>query len=103
MLTVTFGQTNFILLFFILLIIKNLDNWKSGVFFAFAVAIKPIAAVWCLYLILHKKWNAIISLTITGVLLIAASIVQIYPKPAQPVVFLQPFGGYCCENQGTAS
>jgi hypothetical protein len=72
--TIAYGQTNFLVLFFILLIYKNLDSWKSGVYLALAIIIKPIAAVWCLYFILNKKWNALMSLTITVALLTLVSI-----------------------------
>lgn len=72
---ISFWQTNFLLLFFLLLTINNSDNWKSGMFMAFAILIKPLAAVWCLYFIIRKKWSALISLTITGVLVTVISVI----------------------------
>lgn len=71
--TFEFGQTNFVLLFFILLTYRNLDNWKSGTYLALAIVIKPLAAIWCIYLIINKKWSGLISLTITGLIIVLLS------------------------------
>jgi hypothetical protein len=71
--TIEFGQTNFLLLFIILLAYRNLDNWKSGIYLALAIIVKPLAAIWCLYLIINKKWSSLISLTITGLIIVLLS------------------------------
>jgi hypothetical protein len=68
--TIFYGQTTFFLLFFLLLTYKNLDNWKSGVFLAISLIIKPLAAVWCLYLIINRRWKPLISLFCSGVLIV---------------------------------
>lgn len=68
--TIFYSQTNFFLLFFILLAYKNLENWKSGLFLALAVMIKPLAIVLCLYLIINRRWDSLISLICTGLILI---------------------------------
>ena len=73
--TVALSQTNFFLLFFILLIYKEPDNWKAGMFLALAIIVKPIAAVWFLYFLINRKWKPILSFAVTGVLIVGISIV----------------------------
>jgi hypothetical protein len=73
--TVALSQTNFFLLFFILLIYKDPDNWKAGMYLAIAIVVKPIAAVWGLYFLINRKWKPIFSFTITGILLVLTTIV----------------------------
>jgi hypothetical protein len=70
---ISFNQTNFILLFFVLLIYENPDKWTSGLFLALAVVIKPIALIWGLYYLVNKKWMPLITLCICGILLIMIS------------------------------
>jgi hypothetical protein len=67
-------QTNFFLLFFILLSYRNIGNWKSGMFLALAVIIKPIAAVLSLYFLINRKWKPLSAFIITGIILILATI-----------------------------
>jgi hypothetical protein len=73
--TVALSQTNFFLLFFILLIYRNMDNWKGGVFLALAMIVKPIAAIWGLYFIINKQWKPLTSAFITGLIIIALTVV----------------------------
>jgi len=56
-------------------LLKIADNWKSGMFIAFAVMIKPLAAVWGLYFLIRKKWSSLISLAITGLLVALVSVI----------------------------
>jgi hypothetical protein len=68
------SQTNFLLLFFLLLVYKNPENWKSGIYLAIAVLIKPIAAIWFLYYIVNKKWIPLVSFILTGFLIVVISV-----------------------------
>lgn len=72
--TLSLCQTNFFLLFFILLSYRNTDNWKSGIFLALAVIIKPIAAIFSLYFLINKKWKPLSSFIITGIIISLVSI-----------------------------
>jgi len=72
--TLYYCQTNFFLLFFILLAYRNMANWKSGMFLALAVVIKPIAAFMSLYFLINRKWKPLQSLILTGIILILISI-----------------------------
>jgi hypothetical protein len=71
--TLDYSQTNFLLLLFLLLVIKNIDNWKSGIFLALAVIIKPIAIIWSLYYVLNKKFKILSIAFVTGTLICAAT------------------------------
>lgn len=73
--TISFSQTNFLILFFILLIYKDPDNWKSGVYLALAVLVKPVAVIWCLYFIINKKWKPLITSIISGILILIISVI----------------------------
>jgi hypothetical protein len=69
------SQTNFLLLFFILLIYKNPEDWKSGMYLALSVVIKPIAAIWFLYYLINKKWTPLISFVLTGFLILFITVI----------------------------
>ena len=72
--TLTSNQTNFILLFLLLLVYRNPENWKSGIYLALAVLIKPIAAIWFLYYLINKKWIPLVSFISTGLLIVVISV-----------------------------
>jgi hypothetical protein len=75
--TLQFSQTNFLVLFLILLIYKDPDNWKAGIYLALAVIVKPIPVIWALYFIINKKWKPLFSFSITGLVLVLLSIMQL--------------------------
>jgi Glycosyltransferase family 87 len=64
-----YSQTLSVFLFFLILTIRYLNNWKAGIFLALLIIIKPLAAIFVLYFIFFKKWNVLISLAISGVVL----------------------------------
>lgn len=68
------SQTVFIFLFFLLLLINNLNNWKAGLFLALLIIIKPLAAVFALYFVIFKKWKIFTSFLLTGSIIIGISI-----------------------------
>lgn len=69
--TVFYGQTNFILLFFLLLIWKDRAQARSGLWIALGFCIKPLFAVFFPWLLFRKKWKALgcslVSLSMTFV------------------------------------
>ncbi len=67
--TVSFSQTNFILLFYLLLIRKYSDKKISGIFLALALFTKPYMAVFGLFLLLKKNWGAVLYSILTGIAL----------------------------------
>jgi hypothetical protein len=75
--TIDVSQTNFLILFLILLIYRDPDNWKAGVYLALAVIVKPIPVIWALYFLINKKWKPFLSFCITGVLIVLMSVIQL--------------------------
>lgn len=65
--TVNYSQTNFILLFYLLLIKKYSDKRFSGIFLALAIFTKPYMVVFGLFLLLKKNWGAIIYCILSAV------------------------------------
>jgi hypothetical protein len=59
-LTIIFSQTNFILLFYLLMIGKYSDKKFSGIFLALAVFTKPYMIILGVFFLLKKNWGAII-------------------------------------------
>lgn len=58
--TVFYTQILFILLFFLLLFYKYKDSPLGGIFLAFAIFLKPFAAILFIYYLLKKQWNAVL-------------------------------------------
>ena len=69
------SQTLTIFLFLLILLIRYLDNWKSGVFLVLLIVIKPLAAIFALYFLLFKKWKILFSSLMTGLVIVAVSII----------------------------
>ena len=66
--TISFSQTNFLLLLFLIMTIINMDNWKAGVFLVFATIVKPVALIWGIYFVIFKKYKILTSIVVTGVI-----------------------------------
>jgi len=67
--TMVFSQTNFFLLFFLILTVLNLENPMAGVFLALSIIFKPISAILIVFFLLHRKWKTVFYFVGTGVLL----------------------------------
>lgn len=67
------SQTLTLFLFFLLLMIKYVNKWQSGVFLAILIIIKPLAALFFLYFLFFKKWKIILSFTISGIVIVLAT------------------------------
>ena len=70
-LTYWLAQTNFLVLLSLLLFWRNRDSHLGGFWLAVAMVIKLYAAVFLLYLVLHRRWTALLSV---GVMLLLLSI-----------------------------
>lgn len=75
--TLDCSQTNFFVLFLILLIYKDPDNWKAGIYLAIAIIVKPIPIIWVLYYLVNRKWKPLFSFTIAGMVIVLLSIIQL--------------------------
>lgn len=72
--TVICSQTNFIVLFYLLLMKKYSDNKFSGILLALAFFTKPFMLIFGLYFLLTKKWKAITYFIASALLLSGISI-----------------------------
>ncbi len=72
--TVSYAQTNFLLLLAIVLFVHDRHIARAGLWLALAVLIKPFAAVLLVYLILRRKWSAIGVVIATAILASLATI-----------------------------
>jgi hypothetical protein len=67
--TVCFSQTNFILLFLLLLMKKYSDKKYAGIFLALAFFTKPYMIIFGLIFLLRKQWKTLIYFTIVSLVL----------------------------------
>jgi hypothetical protein len=58
--TIGYNQTNFFLLFFLLLTIYKIDKPISGFYLAISLIIKPISSLLVLFFVSDKRWKAVI-------------------------------------------
>jgi Glycosyltransferase family 87 len=58
--TIVFSQTNFLLLFYLLLIKKYANTKYAGIVLALAIFTKPYMIVFIMFFILRKNWKAIL-------------------------------------------
>ena len=73
--SILYGQTMTLFLFLLILLIRRTDNYKSGIFLALLVVIKPLAAFFVLFYLFSGKWKTITSFLLTGTLILAGTIV----------------------------
>jgi Glycosyltransferase family 87 len=72
--SVYFSQTISVFLFFLLLLISNDNSFKSGIYLALLITIKPLAVFFVLYFFVFKKWKTIGSLFLSGAVLLVVSL-----------------------------
>lgn len=68
--TIGYNQTNFFLLFFLILTMHKMNKPISGVYLALSLIIKPISGILILFFIFHKKWKQVIYFVVTGAVLL---------------------------------
>lgn len=73
--TIICSQTNFILLFWFLLLFHFADQKYAGIFLALAFLTKPFMLIFGLYFLISKNWKAIVYFIGTGGLLSIVSII----------------------------
>lgn len=67
--TVGYNQTNFFLLFFLLLAIYKINKSISGTYLALSLIIKPISGLLILFFVSAKKWKSVIYFVVTLIVL----------------------------------
>lgn len=88
--TIIFSQTNFIVLFFLLLMRKYSDKNFSGIFLAFAFFTKPYMIIFGLYFLVRKLWKPIIYCIVTSLILVGITILFFGIDPFSSYLFDNP-------------
>lgn len=68
--TVGYHQTNFFILFFLILMLSKIDKPISGVFHAMTIFFKPITALLIFHTFINKRWKNVLLFSATGAVLI---------------------------------
>jgi hypothetical protein len=88
--TVSFSQTNFILLFLLLLMKKYSDRKFAGILLALALFTKPYMIVFVLAFILRKQWKTIIYFTMSSFILVGLTVVLFGKGPFISYIYNNP-------------
>lgn len=72
--TIDISQTNFLLLALLMLTLKYLNTWKSGIFLGLAVIVKPIAVIWAGYFLFSKRFKSLMAMAATGLVISLAAV-----------------------------
>lgn len=92
--TIFYTQTNFILLFLLLLMKKYADKKWSGLFLAIAFFTKPYMLIFLLYFIIRKNWNSILFFIIGSSALSGLVLILFGVAPFRSYLFDNPAGRY---------
>ena len=88
--TVFFSQTNFIALFYILLIGKYSDKKFAGIFLALAIFTKPYMIILGLLFLLKKNWGAILYFILSCLTIIGITLLCFGQSPFLSYIFNNP-------------
>ncbi len=65
-----YSQTNPLLLFFLLLLLKRMNHWDAGIYLAIMMMIKPFAVFFGIWFLMNRRWNVILVATLSGVIIL---------------------------------
>ena len=88
--TVSFLQTNFIVLFYLLLVRKYQDKKIAGLFLALALFTKPYMAILLVFFVVRKKWQTIVYFLVSSIILIGITILLFGVAPFKSYIFNSP-------------
>lgn len=88
--TVYFSQTNFVVLFLILLTHKYSDKKLGGLFLAIAIFTKPYTAIFGLFFLITRRWKIVFSAVISGIALLFITFLIVGPEPFDTYFFHLP-------------
>ena len=88
--TVFYTQTNFILLFLLLLLKKYSDTKIGGMLLALAFFTKPYMLIFLIYFIIRKNWNSILYFILSSVILIGITLALFGRAPFVSYLFNNP-------------
>lgn len=88
--TIRVSQTNFIVLFWLLLMKKYSEKGISGIFLTFAFFTKPYMIIFGLYFLLRKKWKPIIYAVISAIGILGVTLITFGKDPFLSYLFDNP-------------
>lgn len=88
--TVSFSQTNFILLFYLLLMKKYEDRNIAGLLLALAFFTKPYMLIFGLFFLLRKKWSIIFSFMISAAAITGLTLALFGKEPFITYIYNNP-------------
>ena len=88
--TILYSQTNFIALFFLLLMYKYSDKKFSGIFLALAFFTKPYMIIFTLFFLLRKQWKTLIYFTVTTIIFTAITFFIFGKSPFISYIYNNP-------------
>ncbi len=90
LLTIYVSQSNFILLFLLLLVKKYSNNNFSGIFLSIAFFTKPYMIIFVVFFLLRKKWKTILYFVISTLAFSAITLMVFGEKPFLSYLFNNP-------------
>ena len=88
--TIFYSQTNYIVLFLLLLTKKYSDTKYAGIFLALLIITKPYTAVFLLALIIMKNWKAVFYFIFSTLILVTITALLFGIKPFFTYIFNNP-------------
>ncbi|HYM92705.1 MAG TPA: glycosyltransferase family 87 protein [Chitinophagaceae bacterium] len=85
--TIFYSQTNFIVLFLLLLMKKYSNTRYAGVFLTLAMFTKPYMIVFIMFFILVKNWKAVIYFILSSVVIVGLTIALFGKEPFMSYIF----------------
>lgn len=68
--TIGYSQTNFFILFLLLLTLRQIDKPRAGIFLALSIIFKPITFFLIIHPLIQRRWGTILYFSITGLILL---------------------------------
>lgn len=88
--TIFYSQTNFIVLFYLLLMKKYADHKFAGIILALAFLTKPYMIIFGLFFLLTKKWKTLIYFITSSIFLFGVTIILFGKEPLLSYLFNNP-------------
>lgn len=88
--TISFSQTNFILLLLLLLMKKFEDRNISGIFLAIAFFTKPYMIIFGLFFLIRLKWKPILYCALSTILILGVTMIMVGKEPLVSYIIDNP-------------
>lgn len=89
-LTVEFAQTNFLVLFFVLLLWRDIGRPRAGLWLALGTWVKPLTAILGLFIVVRRRWAALAVGVVTALVLLAMTVAAYGLQPIRTYLVVNP-------------